>query len=62
MLNTANYAKHLRKEGIDHYDEFGPMFDPHTIAQLKRVVEETVCKIVLSSTWRNEGFLRMRAL
>lgn len=62
VLNTANYAKYLRKEGIEHYDEFGPMFDPNTIEHLKRVVDETGCKIVLSSTWRNEGFMRMRAL
>lgn len=62
VLNTANYAKRQSKEGIDHYDEFGPMFDPHTITHLKRVVDETGCKIVLSSTWRNEGFMRMRSL
>ena len=28
VLNTTSYAKLLRKEGIDHYDEFGAMFDP----------------------------------
>lgn len=28
VLNTANYAKRLKREGIDLYDEFGPMFDP----------------------------------
>ena len=62
VLNTANYAKRLKREGIDLYDEFGPMFDPTTIANLNRIVEETGCKIVLSSSWRNEGFMRMLAL
>ena len=62
VLNTANYAKQLKREGIDLYDEFGPMFDPTTIANLNRIVEETGCKIVLSSSWRNEGFMRMLAL
>ena len=56
VLNTTKYAKLLRKEGIDHYDEFGAMFDPKTISNLKG------CKIVLSSTWRNEGWIRMQAL
>lgn len=62
VLNTANYAKRLKREGIDLYDEFGPMFDPATIANLKRIIDETGCKIVLSSTWRNEGFVEMKAL
>ena len=62
VLNTANYAKRLKREGIDLYDEFGPMFDPTAITNLMRIVDETDCKIVLSSTWRNEGFMRMLAL
>lgn len=62
VLNTIGYAKRLRKEGIDPFDEFGAMFDPKTISNLKSIVEQTGCKIVLSSTWRNEGLMRMRAL
>ena len=62
VLNTTSYAKLLRKEGIDHYDEFGAMFDPKTISNLKYIVDHTGCKIVLSSTWRNEGWIRMQAL
>ena len=62
VLNTASYAKRLRKEGIDPFDEFGAFFDPDTISNLKSIVEQTDCKIVLSTTWRNEGLMRMRAL
>ncbi len=62
VLNTTNYAKLLRKEGIDHYDQFGAMFDPKTISNLKYIVDHSGCKIVLSSTWRNEGWIRMQAL
>ena len=62
VLNTTSYAKLLRKEGIDHYDEFGAMFDPKTISNLKYIVDHSGCKIVLSSTWRNEGWIRMQAL
>ena len=62
VLNTTGYAKRLKKEGIDPFDEFGAMFDPNAIGNLKSIVEQTGCKIVLSSTWRNEGLMRMQAL
>ena len=62
VLNTTGYAKRLRKEGIDPFDEFGAMFDPNAIGNLKSIVEQTGCRIMLSSTWRNEGLMRMRAL
>ena len=62
VLNTSRYAKLLRNEGIDPFDEFGAMFDPETIVNLKSIIEQTNCKIVLSTSWRNEGLLRMRSL
>lgn len=62
VLNTSRYAKLLRNEGIDPFDEFGAMFDPETIVNLKSIIEQTNCKIVLSTSWRNEGLLRMRFL
>ena len=62
VLNTSRYAKYLTKEGIDPYDAFGPMFDPMAIDNLRNIVEQTGCKMVLSSTWRNEGLIQMRAL
>lgn len=39
VLNTARYAKLLRKEGVDPFDAFGPMFDPVTIDNLRSIVE-----------------------
>ena len=62
VLNTTSYAKRLRKEGVDPFDEFGAMFGPDAINNLRSIVEQTGCKIVLSSTWRNEGMMMMRAL
>ena len=62
VLNTSRYAKLLRKEGIDLYDEYGAMFDPNTTSNLESIIEQTNCKIVLSTSWRNEGLLRMRSL
>ena len=50
VLNTTSFAKLLRKEGIDHYDEFGAMFDPKTISNLKYIVDHTGCKPPLGET------------
>ena len=62
VLNTGKHAKQTKCEGIDPFDEFGAMFDPEAIANLKHIVEQTDCKIILSTTWRNEGIMRMREL
>ena len=59
VLNTGKYAKQMKREGIDPFDEFGAMFDPEAIANLKHIVELTGCKIILSAmerawfAWRN---------
>ena len=55
VLNTGKYAKRMAQEGIDPFDEFGAIFDPEAIENLKHIVELTGGKIVLSTTWRNEG-------
>ena len=39
VLNTVSYAKRLRKEGVDPFDEFGAVFDPDAINNLKSIVE-----------------------
>ena len=62
VLNTGNYQKRMKREGIDAYDEYGPMFDPQTVEYLRQMIERTGCKIVISSTWRNEGIERMRQM
>lgn len=62
VLNTGRYAKLMKREGIDSFDDFGALFDPETVANLKHIVEQTDCKIILSTTWRNEGIMRMRGL
>ena len=43
----------------DH-DEFGSQFMPQFVNNLKRVIEETGAKIVISSTWRYGGLQRMK--
>jgi len=62
VLNTGSYQKRMKKEGIDAYDEYGPMFDPQTVEYLRQIIDRTGCKVVISSTWRNEGIARMRQM
>jgi len=62
VLNTGKYSKQMALEGIDPFDDFGAIFDPEAIANLEHIVELTGGKIILSTTWRNEGIMRMREL
>ena len=62
VLNTGRYAKQMKREGIDPFDEYGALFDPEAIANLKHIIDQTDCKIILSTAWRNEGIMRMREL
>ncbi len=48
-----------------HYgekDEFGFLFHPHFEANLRRIVEATGAKIVISSDWRKNGLGEMKRL
>ena len=42
------------------HDEFGGIFHSHFVNNLKRVIDETGAKIVISSTWRHDGLQRMK--
>ena len=37
-------------------DKYGDIFHPHFVANLKRLIDVTGAKIVISSTWRMSGF------
>ena len=45
----------------DH-DEFGSQFHQHLVDNLRRVIDETGAKIVISSTWRYSGLERMQEM
>ena len=44
------------------HDEFGMYFQPHFVDNLKRLIEKTGAKIVMSSTWRYDGLEYVRKL
>lgn len=43
-------------------DEYGSLFHPHLVDNLKRLIDETGAKIVISSTWRFSGLVIMREM
>ncbi|MEF8805355.1 MULTISPECIES: HAD domain-containing protein [Bacteroides] len=62
VLNTWQYANHLLKNGLSEFDENGSIFDPETIKNLQYIIDSTQADIVLSSTWRFDGFQAMQKL
>lgn len=44
------------------HDEYGSIFHQHFMDNLKRLIEETQAKIVISSSWRKSGLIAMQEL
>lgn len=62
VLNTEQYQAKLATEGKPTKDEWGPLFDPHSVDNLRSIIEVTDAEIVISSSWRylfRLGSLRM---
>lgn len=62
VINTEQYQGQLAVEGKPTKDAWGPLFDPHAVANLQKIVEATDARIVISSSWRyihKLGSLRM---
>ena len=56
VLNSWEFAERIREKtecevGDEFYDEKNS-FDPQAVERLNRILEETDCEVVLSSTWR----------
>lgn len=43
-------------------DEYGRLFHPHLVENLRNIVEKTEAKIVISSTWRMSGLSIMKEM
>lgn len=43
-------------------DEFGSLFHPHFVVNLKEIIEKTGAKIVMSSTWRMAGLTKVQTM
>ena len=44
------------------HDDFGGIFHPHFIENLKQIIKKTKAKIVISSTWRHSGLDNMKKM
>ena len=49
VMDTAYYDHVLHKEGKPGNDKYGTIFDPYCVQNLKRIIDETGAKIVVSS-------------
>lgn len=53
VLSTDNYLDPIRAANRKTEDCFGRLFDPKCVDSLKRIVEITDARIVITSSWRN---------
>lgn len=66
VLNPTHYMNALYKMWkssngqIKSHDEYGQLFFYQNVQALEKIVNETKADIVLSSTWRMEGFEKMQ--
>ena len=51
-MDTAYYDHVLAREGKPGNDEYGCVFDPNCIKNLKHIIDQTGADIVVSSSWK----------
>ena len=52
VMDTAYYDHILSKKGLPGNDEFGTVFDPSCVRNLKEIIDKTGADIVVSSSWK----------
>lgn len=62
VLNTEYNQNLLMYHGKFWKDKYGAFFDPETVAELKRIVEETNADIVIESSWKYLGLEAMQQM
>ena len=63
VLNTENYQAHLSRQGMPQWDEFGQLFDPFAVENLRLILEAFPdALLVINSSWKLEGLGRMKEL
>lgn len=62
VLNTGKHSNFIEEHGLIEFDENGSVFDPDAIENLRYIIEATHADIVLTSTWRYDGFQKMHKL
>lgn len=55
VLNTEKYYCELKSKGLPSDDKYGQLFDPEAVANLRKIIDATGARIVVSSSWRYMG-------
>lgn len=62
VLNTLDYAKACQWKDGKVRDEYGALFDPYTVENLRYILDSTNVRLVVSSSWRKNGVEWMKIL
>lgn len=63
VLNTEKYQAELRAAGKSGWDDFGQLFDPEAVENLKMILDAVPgVLLVINSSWKLEGLNTMRAM
>lgn len=63
VLNTENYQAQLRADGKPGWDDYGILFDPEAVANLKRILDVVPdVRIVVESSWKVRGLDELRLM
>ena len=63
VLNTEKYQSELRSSGKNGWDDFGQLFDPEAVENLKMVLDAVPgVLLVINSSWKLEGLNTMKAM
>ena len=61
-MNTEYHQDLLQYLGEPWQDEYGALFDPNAVKQLKRIIDATNAEIVVESSWKYLGLDAMKDL
>lgn len=53
VMDTSRYEIALKISGRPSVDEYGTVFDPECVWNLKQIIDKTSAKIVVSSSWKS---------
>lgn len=53
VMDTAYYNHVLNSQGLPECDEYGAVFDPDCVENLKYIIEQTGADLVVTSSWKS---------
>ena len=56
VMDTGYYFAALIREHKPRFDSYGMVFDPYCIENLRKIIDKTGAKIVVSSTWKDSMY------